>query len=294
MPNDEIRMPKELPNPKPEEPAWRSKIRLFEIRVSSFIRRSSFVIRHLTASSKTPSLVAAEVTRLKFLQGEKKKSEPPHVGCYFFDRLSAGPARLSTMLVVVLLLSVSTFVKAAAKESPGNLLRLEFQLPSSAEKESEPILHLRGKDARQQLLVTAKFDNAALRDFTRQVSYSVSPPDIVKIDRNGRVTPLGDGAATITAKGPDGLSAVLPVHVEHFDEVAPINFPNQIVPIFTKAGCNAGGCHGKSSGQNGFRLSLLGFEPAEDYEHLVKEERGRRIFTSSPENSLLPLKASAT
>jgi len=58
----------------------------------------------------------------------------------------------------------------------------------------------------------------------------------------------------------------------------PINFANQIVPIFTKAGCNAGGCHGKSSGQNGFKLSLLGFEPTEDYEHLLKEARGEEFF----------------
>ena len=61
-------------------------------------------------------------------------------------------------------------------------------------------------------------------------------------------------------------------------EDRPINFANQIVPIFTKAGCNAGGCHGKASGQNGFKLSLLGFEPSEDYEHLIMEARGRRIF----------------
>ncbi len=70
----------------------------------------------------------------------------------------------------------------------------------------------------------------------------------------------------------------------------PINFTNDIVPIFTKAGCNAGGCHGKASGQNGFKLSLLGFEPAEDYEHIVKEARGRRVFPAAPENSLLLLK----
>ena len=74
-------------------------------------------------------------------------------------------------------------------------------------------------------------------------------------------------------------------------EERPINFANQIVPIFTKAGCNAGGCHGKSSGQNGFKLSLLGFEPTEDYEHLIKEARGRRIFPAAPERSLLLLKA---
>src|SRR5262249_44779208 len=50
------------------------------------------------------------------------------------------------------------------------------------------------------------------------------------------------------------------------------------------------GCHGKQSGQNGFRLSLLGFEPELDYQTLVKEGRGRRLFPASPENSLLLLK----
>jgi hypothetical protein len=74
----------------------------------------------------------------------------------------------------------------------------------------------------------------------------------------------------------------------------PINFANKIVPIFTKNGCNAGGCHGKASGQNGFKLSLLGFEPDEDYEHLVKEARGRRVFPAAPENSLLLLKGIAS
>jgi len=53
------------------------------------------------------------------------------------------------------------------------------------------------------------------------------------------------------------LTATLAVKVEEFNHVPSVNFPNQIVPIFTKAGCNAGGCHGKSSGQNGFKLSLL-------------------------------------
>ena len=40
--------------------------------------------------------------------------------------------------------------------------------------------------------------------------------------------------------------------------------------------------YGKVAGQNGFRLSLLGFEPREDFEHLVKESRGRRISPASP------------
>jgi hypothetical protein len=70
-----------------------------------------------------------------------------------------------------------------------------------------------------------------------------------------------------------------------------INFTNQIVPIFTKLSCNSGGCHGKASGQNGFKLSLLGFEPEVDYAALVKEGRGRRLVPAAPEHSLLLLKA---
>ncbi|TWW09276.1 hypothetical protein E3A20_15960 [Planctomyces bekefii] len=66
-----------------------------------------------------------------------------------------------------------------------------------------------------------------------------------------------------------------------------MNFENEVVPIFTKLGCNAGGCHGKADGQNGFRLSLLGFYPDEDYEFLVHEDRGRRIFPADPGFSLL-------
>src|SRR5476649_653875 len=70
-----------------------------------------------------------------------------------------------------------------------------------------------------------------------------------------------------------------------------INFTNHIVPLFTKLGCNSGACHGKSGGQNGFALSLLGFVPELDYQTLVKENRGRRLLPSSPENSLLLMKA---
>ncbi|MFM7843071.1 MAG: DUF1549 domain-containing protein, partial [Planctomycetota bacterium] len=75
---------------------------------------------------------------------------------------------------------------------------------------------------------------------------------------------------------------------------APVSFVNDVVPVLTKAGCNAGVCHAKAGGgQNGFQLSLLGFEPQEDYDHLVHEGRGRRIFLGSPRHSLLLQKATA-
>jgi hypothetical protein len=76
------------------------------------------------------------------------------------------------------------------------------------------------------------------------------------------------------------------------EDDAPISFTHQVVPILTKAGCNAGACHAKAGGgQNGFQLSLLGYEPAEDYEALVKGARGRRVFPAVAEKSLLLMKA---
>ncbi len=72
---------------------------------------------------------------------------------------------------------------------------------------------------------------------------------------------------------------------------APVRFATDVVPILTKLGCNSGGCHGKATGQNGFKLSLLGFEPDFDYRTIVKESRGRRISLAAPDRSLLLVKA---
>jgi hypothetical protein len=69
------------------------------------------------------------------------------------------------------------------------------------------------------------------------------------------------------------------------------SFLRDVVPILTRYGCNSGGCHGKATGQNGFRLSLLGFEPDFDHVALLREGRGRRVFPGSPDDSLLLSKA---
>ncbi|KAB2668329.1 MAG: DUF1553 domain-containing protein [Verrucomicrobia bacterium] len=177
---------------------------------------------------------------------------------------------------------LATLCLAAALPAAAGPVSIQFRGAS-------PKLVLVTADARQQLLATAGTD----RDATREVVWSSSPPGIVDVTASGRVTPRADGDAVIAAKAKDGSVATLPVHVERAAEVSPVHFANQIVPIFTKNGCNGGGCHGKAAGQNGFRLSLLGFEPGEDYEHLVKEARGRRVFPASPERSLLLTKAAA-
>jgi len=152
---------------------------------------------------------------------------------------------------------------------------------------NEKGVSIRGRDSRQQIFVTGTYSSGQLHDHTRKVVYSSQPDGIVKIDANGMITPMADGTTTVTAKdAASGLAGNLTVTVSDMSGDRPINFTNQVVPIFTKLGCNGGGCHGKSSGQNGFKLSLLGFYPDEDYEYLVKEARGRRLFPSAPGQSL--------
>lgn len=74
----------------------------------------------------------------------------------------------------------------------------------------------------------------------------------------------------------------------------PISFDLDIQPILGAAGCNTGPCHGKQRGQNGFQLSLLGFDSDFDYDAVVRQGRGRRIFPAAPGQSLLLQKAAAT
>ena len=151
---------------------------------------------------------------------------------------------------------------------------------------------LAGRDSRQQLIVTGTLAaNGQLRDLTRQVHYSAEPAGIVRIDDVGQVWPRPTERRRSRRSSSGGQKSSIVVKVVRFTNDPPVNFPNQIVPIFTKLGCNAGGCHGKMSGQNGFRLSLLGFVPSEDYEHLVKEGRGRRLSPAAPDSSLLLQKA---
>lgn len=72
-----------------------------------------------------------------------------------------------------------------------------------------------------------------------------------------------------------------------------VSFELDVMPILSARGCNSGPCHGKARGQNGFQLSLLGFDPEFDYAALAKNARGRRVFPAAPERSLLLQKGAA-
>ncbi|MDQ3625347.1 MAG: DUF1549 and DUF1553 domain-containing protein, partial [Verrucomicrobiota bacterium] len=74
----------------------------------------------------------------------------------------------------------------------------------------------------------------------------------------------------------------------------PPSFLRDVLPVLSKSGCNAGACHAKPDGQNGFHLTVFSYDPRSDYNEIVKDARGRRVFPSAPEESLLLLKPTLT
>src|SRR5438309_12104181 len=68
-------------------------------------------------------------------------------------------------------------------------------------------------------------------------------------------------------------------------------FSRHVAAVFSKLGCNSGGCHGAVNGQNGFRLTLFGADPTLDHTRMLREIGGRRLNLNDPANSLLLLKA---
>src|SRR5687767_8323943 len=70
-------------------------------------------------------------------------------------------------------------------------------------------------------------------------------------------------------------------------------FSRHVVAVFSKLGCNGGTCHGAVQGKNGFRLSLFGAKPADDFEQVARGAERRRIDLLDAEKSLLLLKATA-
>src|SRR2546425_2145323 len=67
-------------------------------------------------------------------------------------------------------------------------------------------------------------------------------------------------------------------------------FRNHVQPVLAKFGCSSGACHGAAAGQNGFKLSLRGYDDSGDYLALTRNAFGRRIIPADPGRSLLLLK----
>lgn len=155
-----------------------------------------------------------------------------------------------------------------------------------------PRIDLDQPEATLQLLVAGPAANGRSPDLTRAATYRSEDPAIAIVDALGLVQPIKDGDTAIIVEH-GGEQTRVPVAVRGISQPLPISFPRDVVPVLTKAGCNTGGCHGKAEGQNGFKLSVFGFDPEADHEAIARQGRGRRLFLPAADKSLMLLKATA-
>ena len=145
-----------------------------------------------------------------------------------------------------------------------------------------------GRD-RQSIVVQATFTDGITRDVTKEATLSLANPKPVR--REGPIFyPAADGATTLSvAYG--GQTVAVPVKVAQAVATPPVSFRLDVMPVFMRAGCNTGSCHGAARGKDGFRISLFGFDPDGDHFRLTREMVGRRINRAVPAESTMLEKA---
>jgi hypothetical protein len=150
---------------------------------------------------------------------------------------------------------------------------------------SPPEINLLSARGKQVFVVQARYADGITQDVTAMAKATLANSALAKIDKNV-VTPVADGATEMKVEH-GGKTVVVAVKVKDAKADRPISFKLDVMPIFMRAGCNQGGCHGAARGKDGFRLSLFGFDADGDHYRLTREFPGRRINLSLPEESLL-------
>lgn len=150
-------------------------------------------------------------------------------------------------------------------------------------------IDLSGRFESVQVIVSI-LDQSKQKDMTHESQYVIRDESIASVTATGQVIPLKTGETVLDIQNGE-LKQSIPVSVDYPDGSREIDFKEHILPIFTRNSCNSGPCHGKARGQNGFQLSLFGFDPAFDFNSVANQSRGRRISVHEPEESLLLKKA---
>jgi hypothetical protein len=150
-------------------------------------------------------------------------------------------------------------------------------------------ISLDGQTDRQHLVVQAIYKDDETRNVLRQAKVSISNADL--LEQKGDVFwPKADGKGSITIRY-EGVEKKIPFETRQAKVKRPVSFLLDVEPTFMRMGCNTGSCHGSARGQDGFMLSLFGYDPEGDYHRLTREIIGRRIDLAVPAKSLLLEKA---
>jgi hypothetical protein len=147
---------------------------------------------------------------------------------------------------------------------------------------------------RQSIVVQATYDDGITRDVTAEAKLEPGKPALLDRKEPGALfVPKADGETNLKVSFGDKMVSV-PVRISQATVETPLSFRLDVMPIFMRAGCNTGSCHGAARGKDGFRLSLFGFDPDGDHFRLTREMVGRRINRAIPADSTLLEKATGS
>jgi len=153
-----------------------------------------------------------------------------------------------------------------------------------------PRVQLDSARDRQRIVVQARHADGRTVDVTAVAEITLSDGKLAAIDkadgRGATLRPLADGEGSIRVNV-NGLVKEIPLKVVSAASPAALSFRLDVMPVFARAGCNTGSCHGAARGKDGFRLSLFGFDPEGDHYRLTRELSGRRLDLAVPDKSLL-------
>ncbi len=180
-------------------------------------------------------------------------------------------SRLSIGLIAAVLIS-STASPAPAKD----IERLDVYPPN---------VRLEGATDRQRFVVVATATDGVTLDVTEQAKATLTDPKLARFEQN-MILPVADGKLQLDVEH-GGKKVTVPVTVSDSAKARPVSFEMDVMPVFTRAGCNTGSCHGAAKGKDGFMLSLFGYDPAGDHHRITRELGFRRINLAVPAESLL-------
>ncbi len=139
------------------------------------------------------------------------------------------------------------------------------------------------RDARRVLVLGERSDGGTI-DLTT-LAHWARGSDGVEVTADGKVSGVQAGEGFVSVEA-GGQKARLPVRIAGMER-RPVGFVRDIEPIMSRAGCNAGTCHGSAKGKNGFKLSLRGYDPEFDYQALVNDLGSRRLNRVRVDESLM-------
>lgn len=193
-------------------------------------------------------------------------------------------SQLTKMRIGVLLASAASVLPLAGLSAPGRPVKPAVGTLSLVAAPQR--VALSGKYAEARVLASTVTADGRRSDVSGRIVWTIKDPKVATLDEDGMLRPRHDGK-TVLIGSLDGRTLQVPVEARGVDHSAPPRFLSDVMPVISRAGCNAGSCHGAGQGKGGFKLSLQGYDPDADYDAITRGALGRRVARTQPENSLL-------